>query len=195
MSKKTDYKGLYQNTDLITPLEYDCGKLCGSICCQSDQKGHTGVYLLPGEEEMFTGNEDWLRWEMQRPEDGDFPPDWEYPVYFIQCIKPCPRDRRPLSCRFFPLAPHLLRDNTLLLIHETLTLPYLCPLIEKKVPLRRDFIETVALCWQELLKDRRIYSLVKMDSQDRESEGIKPTVLWWGKRLLNQHAKETDSVE
>ena len=181
MLTEINYKNLYKKTSDVTPLEYDCGKLCNSICCQPDKEGSTGVYLLPGEEKMFTGNEDWLRWEMRNPVEDGFPPNWEYPLFFIKCTKPCPRDRRPLNCRFFPLAPHLLRDNTLILIHETLDLPYLCPLIEKKVTLRNDFIETVAMCWQELLKEPRIRTLVKMDSRDREKEGLQPTTLWWGK--------------
>ncbi|WP_031515039.1 hypothetical protein [Desulfofalx alkaliphila] len=174
-----DYKELYKITREVTPLQEDCGLLCGGICCRPDKDNTIGMYLFPGEEVMFTGDEDWLVWEHFHPEEDDFPPSWSYPVYFIKCTRSCPREKRPLSCRFFPLAPHLLSDNTLLLIHETVQLPYRCPLITKRIPLREDFIQVVAYCWQQLLKDGRIRDLVKMDSQDREKYGQKPYILWW----------------
>ncbi|MBM7855655.1 hypothetical protein JOC37_002060 [Desulfohalotomaculum tongense] len=181
MTKKTvDYKKLYNLTGDVTPLQGDCGNLCRSICCQPDKENTLGMYLFPGEEVMFTGKEDWLRWERRHPVEDEFPPSWSYPVYFVRCTKPCPREKRPLSCRLFPLAPHLLGDDTLLLIYETLPLPYSCPLITEKIPLRKDFIKAVAQCWQELLKDQRIYDLVKMDSKEREQEDHRPYIVWEG---------------
>lgn len=175
-----DYKKLYDLTCLVTPLQDDCGQLCGSVCCREDREDSLGVYLFPGEETLFTGKEDWLRWEKRHPQEDDFPSSWKSPVYFIRCTRACPREQRPLGCRFFPLTPHLLKDHTLLLIHETMALPYTCPLIEKRTPLRKDFIETVALSWQELLKDPRILDLVRMDSREREKEGHRPSIVWWG---------------
>ncbi|MBO8137330.1 MAG: hypothetical protein H0Z40_04240 [Desulfotomaculum sp.] len=176
-----DYKKLYKITRDVTPLAEDCGELCGSVCCQPDDKDTLGMYLFPGEEVMFTGDEDWLVWEKRDPKEDDFPSSWEYPVYFIRCTRTCPRERRPLSCRFFPLAPHLMKDDTLLLIYDTLPLPYTCPLIAGTVPLRKDFIEATAQCWKELLKDSRIYELVKMDSEERERKEIQAAAAWEGK--------------
>jgi len=175
--KTIDYQKLYHITDMITPLEDDCGKLCGKICCRPDQNNTLGVYLYPGEEDMFTREEDWLCWEQRNPAEDDFPASWSNPVYFIRCAKPCPRKHRPLNCRFFPLAPHLLKDNTLLLIHETLPLPYQCPLIKRKIPLRKEFVDTVVRCWQELLTDQRVRDLVQMDSREREKERKPPFIV------------------
>ncbi len=181
MSKHTvNYETLYGMTSGVTPLEGDCGILCGGACCRPDKKNTLGMYLFPGEENIFTGEEDWLEWERRDPAADDFPPSWRHPVYFVRCTRPCPRERRPLSCRFFPLAPHLLKDGTLLLIYETMALPYTCPLIEKRVPLKADFVDAVARCWQELLKELRIHALVELDSQDREREGVRPCVAWMG---------------
>lgn len=177
-NKIVDYKKLYSITNTITPLDGDCGELCSKICCQPDSGDNLGVYLYPGEECMFTGKENWLQWEQRHPAEDDFPPSWKYPVYFVRCTRPCPREQRPLNCRFFPLTPHLLKDNTLLLIHETLKLPYLCPLIAGRTPLRKDFIEVTARCWQELLKNPRILDLVKMDSREREREGCRPHIVY-----------------
>jgi len=176
-AKIVNYQKLYNITENMTPLADDCGKLCGKICCRPDKNNTLGMYLYPGEEEMFTREEDWLRWERRNPGEDDFPASWNNLVYFICCTKPCPRKHRPLNCRLFPLAPHLLKDGTLLLIYETLYLPYTCPLIKRKTPLRQDFIDAVAHCWQELLTDRRISDLVEMDSREREKEGNQPFIV------------------
>ncbi|MDD3653429.1 MAG: hypothetical protein PHO01_04485 [Desulfotomaculaceae bacterium] len=190
MSNKTvNYKEIYRITSAITPIQSDCGELCGKVCCQPDSEDDLGVYLFPGEECMFTGKEKWLQWERRHPDEDDFPPSWEYPVYFVRCTGLCPRKQRPLNCRFFPLAPHLLKDDTLFLIHETLELPYLCPLIARRIPLRKDFMEVTALCWQRLLADPRIRDLVEMDSREREREGCRPNIIYPVSRYFRQNQR------
>lgn len=176
---KPDYSYLYKITCHSTPLHQDCGEMCGGICCLQDTNNSLGMYLFPGEEVMFNCTEEWLRWEKHNPREYDFPNNWTQPVHFINCIKPCPREQRPLSCRFFPLAPHIMRDGTLIITYETLCLPYSCPLIGSKETLRPDFISTVALAWQELLKEERILTLVQEDSREREKDLLKlPRILW-----------------
>lgn len=174
-----DYKSLYALTDRVTPLAEDCGTLCGSVCCRPNKKKSLGVYLFPGEESMFRENEDWFSRELHNPRDYDFPDNWEDQVHFIICKTTCPREKRPLACRFFPLAPHLLTDGTLILTYETANLPYRCPLITKKITLQMDFTETVAEVWKELLKDPKILKLVDEDSREREKCLKKiPPILW-----------------
>jgi len=172
-----DYPKLYRMSEKITPLKNDCGRLCDRLCCQPGNNITLGMYLYPGEEIMFTGNEDWLEWELRKPAEDNFPPSWIEPLHFISCTKPCPRANRPLNCRFFPLAPHLLLDNTLLLIHETMPLPYKCPLITQDTPLEEDFIQMVGQCWQILLRDRLIRDLVLLDSRERELYSIQPRII------------------
>lgn len=167
-SRNPDYNYLYALTANVTPLDSDCGLLCGSICCRPDRKNTLGVYLFPGEEALFSRDESWFSRECHDPAKHDFPENWTTPVHFIKCRAPCPREARPLACRFFPLAPHLLSDGTLLLIHETARLPYKCPLIARNIPLRGDFTGAVALAWRELLLDPRIRRLVEEDSRERE---------------------------
>lgn len=174
-----DYHYLYALTATVTPLDYDCGVLCGSACCLPNRKNSLGVYLFPGEESRVGEDQDWFVREYHDPVEYDFPENWEDPVHFLKCSGACPRDRRPLACRFFPLAPHLLTDGTLLLTHETARLPYKCPLICKNITLRGDFTDTVALSWLELLKDPRIRRLVEEDSRERENKpGEIPPVFW-----------------
>ncbi|MCL2336551.1 MAG: hypothetical protein FWC60_03920 [Firmicutes bacterium] len=167
-----DYQFLYRLTAAPTPLKSNCGDLCGSICCQPGKQDNLGAYLFPGEEIMFTRSEDWLLWEEQDPADYDFPLSWPKPVYFVRCNGACPRDMRPLACRFFPLAPHLHRDGRLQLLYETMELPYQCPLITAHYTLEAKFIHTVQQAWQLMLTDRRIRDLVEEDSRRREEDGL-----------------------
>ncbi|WP_018084454.1 hypothetical protein [Desulfurispora thermophila] len=173
-----DYERLYQITAHVTPLAGDCGQLCGKACCQPDATNSLGIYLFPGEEAVLHLPQPWLDWEMHDPRRYDFPASWQEPVHFVKCTRPCPRTLRPLACRFFPLAPHLLRDGQLLLIYETMSLPYRCPLIVMRSRLERQFIETTAAAWRELLQNRQIYDLVWEDSRQREAEGTRPELLW-----------------
>lgn len=160
------YTTIYRLLDPVTPLDTDCGDLCGQACCRVGDPAF-GIYLLPGEETMFTGRETWLGWEKQLPQQYDFPPTWVEPVYFVHCRPPCPRPHRPIQCRTFPLAPHLLPDGKLVLIWETLSLPYVCPLISKKMPLRQDFILALGQTWKKLISYRRIHDLVAWDARQR----------------------------
>ena len=166
------YNHLYQITASSTPLKTNCGELCGSACCRPGKHEDLGMYLYPGEEAMFTRREDWLAWEEHNPADYNFPASWKGPVYFVRCNGVCPREMRPLACRFFPLAPHLHRDGKLYLIYETLELPYQCPLITASNPLDPGFISIMQQTWQIMLTDQRIRDLVEEDSHQREEDGL-----------------------
>lgn len=176
--RKRTYQAIYRLLDQVSPLDCDCGTLCGAACCtcvsDETQGGPAlGIYLLPGEEKVFTKKESWLRWVCEQAEDFDFPDSWHGKIYFINCLTPphCPREKRPLQCRFFPLAPHLTPDGILHLILCPDKLPYACPLIEKKLPLNSSFIQATYTVWTHLLRDSRIFDLVQMDSEDREQDG------------------------
>ena len=172
------YPYLYKITDQVTPLKYDCGLLCNSICCRPDHKDALGIYLYPGEEKMFLGQQDWLDWEKHDRDEQFFPPSWPRTIYFIRCTKSCPRELRPLACRFFPLAPHITPNDELQLIYETLALPYDCTLIKNRVPLQQKFIDTVAHCWDILLTDYRLRDLIEEYSRDRDVQNEKIEVIW-----------------
>jgi hypothetical protein len=173
---KATYERLYDLLSDAAPLEYDCGILCGRACCQGGRD--LGIYLFPGEEQLFTGAEDWLVWQVQKVKFYDFPPSWEGTVNFINCTKPCPRERRPLQCRFYPLAPHVLADGSLLIIMDPVPVPYSCPLITQKLTLRSQFVQRVYEAWKILLEDSKIRDLVVWDSRERESRpDFIPTII------------------
>ena len=171
LSRK-DYQYLYHLTAASTPLQEDCGALCGRACCQPGKNNDLGIYLFPGEEILFNQKESWLIWETQDPIEQLFPTSWPTPVYFVRCTSSCPRDSRPLACRFYPLAPHLQRDGSLHLIYETLDTPYVCPLITKDLPLQNKFIQTVTTAWQVMLQDPRIRDFVEEESRYREVQAM-----------------------
>lgn len=179
-----DYAYLYMLTREAVPLDFDCGQLCGRACCQPGKKENLGVYLFPGEEIMFSGNEDWCRWELHNPRHYRFPASWREPVHFLLCRRQCEREKRPLACRFYPLAPHTLRGGTLLLIYDPTPLPYRCPIVDQQIPLRPDFIATVSRAWLFMLRDRRIYDLVVEDSRYRERHLHSAPVIVWQKKIF-----------
>ena len=45
-------KKAYEMLERVTPLTYDCGKLCSGKCCKGD--GNIGMWLFPYEEEILT---------------------------------------------------------------------------------------------------------------------------------------------
>ncbi|MCQ4635940.1 hypothetical protein NE619_04310 [Anaerovorax odorimutans] len=177
--RKSTYQAIYRLLDRVSPLESDCGKLCGAACCtcggdSDDDDFQLGIYLLPGEEKLFSQKEEWLKWSAERAEDFDFPDSWFGKIHFIRCKTPpvCPREHRPLQCRFFPLAPHLTEEGELRLILCTTPLPYSCPLIDRQMKLTPSFIQATYTVWTHLIRDPLIYDLVLMDSEDREAEGV-----------------------
>lgn len=171
--KKRTWKAIYRLLDRVSPVDYDCGTLCGSICClctDAADAQEMGIYLLPGEDKIHDKKDDWLIWSVEKAEDYEFPPSWHGDVYFVRCTTPplCPRHLRPLQCRTFPLAPHITEEGVFLLIKNCDELPYRCPLIEKQIELNPDFIKATYTVWKHLLRDPLIFDLVEMDSRLRQ---------------------------
>ena len=165
LSEKT-YKKIYDLLNKVEHLDYDCGVLCDKICCQKTEPD-MGIYLLPNEHLVLREEKDWLSWGKHPVRDYDFPSSWEGETFFISCNSNCPREKRPLQCRTFPLTPHLNQKGKLFLIWETLTLPYLCPILQEQRSLNRDFIKNLYQAWQILITDPLIKDLVVYDSNNR----------------------------
>ena len=97
------YLQLYKLFDTVTPIEVDCGQLCGSACCQGDD---SGMFLFPGEEAVY----ELLEPEWIEIEQSDFTYNYngkEYAVPIAMCGGECDRFERPLACRIFPLTPYI----------------------------------------------------------------------------------------
>lgn len=178
--KKRTYRAIYRLLDRVSPIPYDCGTLCNAACCtcagdEPPDEPQLGIYLLPGEDKLFTKKEDWLHWTAEDASDYDFPDSWFGTVYFVTCLcaPHCPRNMRPLQCRFFPLTPHLDDAGRLRLIYSDLDLPYRCPLIDDSMTLTPSFIQAVYTVWKHLIRDSLIYDLVEYDSSFRQEENLR----------------------
>ena len=173
--KMKTWKAIYRLLGRVSPVDYDCGKLCAAACCtctdeSSDEE--LGIYLYPGEDKIHDKNDSWLDWTTENAEDFEFPDSWSGKVHFVKCKTPpiCPRNKRPFQCRTFPLAPHLHEDGTLELIYNDVELPYTCPLIDDEIPLNDDFVKATYTVWSHLIRDPLIRDLVEMDSRARDEE-------------------------
>lgn len=187
--KKDTFKAIYRLLDKVSPIDTDCGLLCGSACCTCEEPSDAeyenddfslGIYLLPGEEKLFTGYEDWLDWSWEYAEDYEFPESWHGKVYFLKCRNApfCHRKMRPMQCRIFPLTPHLDEDGNLFMIYQSGQLPYDCPLISDRIKLNDDFLKANYTVWKHLIRDSLIYDLVEMDSRYRIEDGDDITILY-----------------
>ena len=170
--RKSTYKAIYRLLDRVSPIDTDCGLLCGAACCTPEKDPDAedvGIYLLPGEEKIHSKDDDWLEWTEDRAEDYEFPDSWKGKVCFINCKTPpvCPREKRPIQCRTFPLTPHLDENDELSLIYNDLELPYACPLIYEGIPLNDDFVKATLTVWKHLIRDPLKKKKKKMDSLER----------------------------
>ena len=89
MKKENVLKSCYSVLRRTTPLDFDCGKICNGKCCKGDEK--TGMLLFPGEEKLIDPDINVIE-----TENGD---------KLAVCNGSCDRNRRPLSCRIYPLFP------------------------------------------------------------------------------------------
>ncbi len=119
MSKKIAdlYRQIYRRFDALTPVPFDCGQLCGKLCCQGD--GESGMYLFPGEAKLFYGKENFSLLPTEFESGGKR-------VQMVVCHGPCKRTDRPLSCRVFPLIPLYRKGSTLQIIRDPRA--SICPL-------------------------------------------------------------------
>lgn len=170
MANKAVYERAYKLIDKVTPLSVDCGRLCGSRCCTEYEPG-VGMYLLPGEEAMYQGDEDWFKFEIHSSEEYDFCPEWKGNFYFMVCKGTCPRDKRPFACRTFPLVPHLEVSGEMTMIFDV-DGALICPLVQlgKLTALHRPFIKACKEAWMILMEDDPlIYADVHYESEKRRS--------------------------
>ncbi|MGI6632503.1 MAG: hypothetical protein ACOX5M_05570 [Bacillota bacterium] len=149
----------------------DCGELCGRICCQEYEPG-VGMYLLPGEEVMFTGREPWLKWSYRSAKRHDFPRSWKGLVPFAMCQGTCPREKRPIQCRTFPLMPYLNTDGELSVELDTLTGTLVCPLVREpdRFPLNPEFRRRALSAWSILVRDPLIREDVAQQSRKLDED-------------------------
>ncbi len=183
-----EFKEVYELLDRATPVEGDCGKMCGAACCAIDGKWDAEVvnpefkqscddldlvmHLMHGEEQMHDMDDEWLEWEAGDPEEYGLSEDWTRPFYMVKChgAHSCKRNLRPIQCRTFPLTPYLSEEGELKMIVFPENLPYICPIIEKKLEMDPEYIKNAYKAWKMLIGDDAIYDMVYEDSRVRDEE-------------------------
>lgn len=165
-----DWPKLYKILSNVTPLPVDCGRLCGAKCCTEWDKG-VGVNLLPGEEVMFK-EQNWCELEELLPGDAPFPGE---PSYLLRCRGKCPREKRPLLCRTFPLAPHINPDGSLRVILDDDGW-LVCPLVKlgEMEQLDPEFVRGVLAVWRELAGNQAIKHYIQNYSARIDSDRQAP---------------------
>lgn len=112
----------------VTPLNRDCGVLCGAACCRADEEGRGGMLLYPGEEACYKDLP--AGFSLREVSEG----------ILLTCEGSCERHTRPLACRVFPLAL-TWADNRPRVLPDPRAWP-LCPLMPSGIlGLRQDFVE------------------------------------------------------
>lgn len=166
-----DWPKIYKLLDEITPLKQNCGELCNAVCCTEWDKG-VGMYLLPGEDCMFTGKEEWIDWEEHSTEEYEFCPSWSGNIKFLRCKGYCLREHRPLACRVFPLMPYLTKAGNFTLKFDVELGSRICPLVQKEDInfLDQEFVRRVEQVYLILLKDRLIRDDIEWQSRRLDLE-------------------------
>ncbi len=83
----------YSYLDEVTPVKFDCGKLCGAICCSDNATSSEetmGMWLLPGEKQILQGQ---VGYQFTKSESG---------TDCVVCQGKCNREMRPFACRIYP---------------------------------------------------------------------------------------------
>lgn len=127
-----------------TPMAFDCGRTCQAACCKSDEEGHGGVFLFPGEEKLI--GTDWAR-------VSDASEDFGAPALMMTCAGTCDRMKRPLGCMIFPLTPVVDEQGRVDVRFDYRARP-LCPILRDGLRgLRRDFVAAARQALGEIARD------------------------------------------
>lgn len=167
------FRAIYRLLDRVSPVPFDCGTVCGAVCCTAVNAGEDmGMMLLPGEEKIHDRHADWLDWDTLSTDEFELPDAWDGKVYFVKCKNPphCPRNMRPIQCRSFPILPHIAEDGTLSMVYNDYELPYVCPMIEDETELDDRFVKATQTAWKHLIRDPQIYAMVWAESRGRDAD-------------------------
>lgn len=170
------YEQVYSILDRHSLADFDCGDLCGKLCCCYLAAGddESGVELLPGEEDNFPLEAEWHKPRFLSQSLYEYPPDWigRSGLFQIKCLKACPREKRPVNCRLFPFQLYREGDGYYLALIGA-GCQYICALIEKPELINQKFVESVKEAAALLLEIPEVRQLVDWDSMNIEKDYIR----------------------
>lgn len=135
MKKENVIKSCYSILRKTTPLSFDCGTLCGGKCCKGDE--NTGMIIFPGEENLIDSKIKIIT--------------NEYNDKVAVCGGLCDRNKRPLSCRIYPLFPIIHNENNEEKIKAVFDYRGDCPLKSGEYKFDRRFVKAVKRVGKYLL--------------------------------------------
>lgn len=152
------YDNVRKRLSRLTPLPFDCGRLCDGACCTGDSD--SGMYLFPFEENFYKEKKTFTVCDSELVySDGSF-------VKFITCPGSCNRTLRPISCRIFPLFPYYNNTSGLKVIIDPRA-KNLCPITypEAQGYIQKRFFHEVEIFGKYLLKTPRGADFLETVSQ------------------------------
>lgn len=140
----------------VTPLDFDCGKLCGGKCCRGDED--TGMLIFPGEEKLLEGE-----FEIRR---GSFS--------IAVCSGTCRRSKRPLACMIYPLFPLAVKDeNGGITVKVVRDIRAHCPINDSGTEVKKRFARAVKRTGEYLLlNDETKKFLLEISNELTEIENL-----------------------
>ena len=149
MKKEKIIESCYSQLRKVTPLDFDCGKICNGKCCKGDEK--TGMIVFPGEEKFIDEN-----MKIYKNEDGDT---------VAVCNGSCDRNKRPLACRIYPLFPLLVDSEGKDKVEVIFDYRADCPITEGNYKISRRFEKAVRRVGGYLLLNEETKAYYKELSQ------------------------------
>ncbi len=133
----------------VTPLQTDCGALCGGACCRGEEG--TGMLLFPGEAtpcRVLTAGTRRL----------------------AVCQGVCDRARRPLSCMLFPLFPAADEAGNVRVVSDARG-NAICPLARQADAVRFDrrFLRRVKAVGRFLARDEALLAFLRENAAEIRS--------------------------
>ncbi len=135
--------------DRVTPLQYDCGRLCNAACCKGDGE----IWLLPGEETVYENRPEFTLKRYKNAEKSD--------TFHVICRENCwfSREIRPFFCKIFPLFPLVSVDKYQRIRIKLILDPRarsLCPLFDRSDLITPRFRRKLRLAVRLLCRDEKI---------------------------------------
>jgi len=126
----------------VTPLRFDCGRLCGAACCKGDEK--TGMKLFFGEETVLT----------DAPDFAILSSGGKSADSVAVCGGVCDRKTRPTACMMFPLYPYLreMDGRTVIDVVPDPRASSVCPIVYEGLRPDRAFARAVRKSARWLLR-------------------------------------------
>ncbi len=147
-SKSACIKKAYELLENVTPVKYDCGKICNKKCCKGND--NDGMLLFPGEEEIFYQNENFEVYFDNR-----------YDNLAVRCKGSCCRNERPLSCRIFPYLIYTEEKSGKHSVVPDIRALEFCPLISEKYEVDRKFLRALRMSSAKLCENSEISDFIQ----------------------------------